>query len=81
MYQIDRRGEGGKGVQKSFQVLGFKPKHLIFSSGYINMQVSQISVYKFGLSVCLFVCLFVYIQETSTRLNRSGPNVVLDLTL
>ena len=38
------------------------------------------SLYKFGLSVCLFVCLSVCIQYTSKRLNRSGPNFLWDIT-
>jgi len=38
------------------------------------------SIYKFFLSGCLFICLSVFcIQQTSTRLNRSGPNFVWDL--
>ena len=38
------------------------------------------SIYKFDLSVCLGVFLFVCIQLTSKWLNRSGPNFLWDIT-
>ena len=41
----------------------------------VQAAIDQVSIYKFGLSVCLSVC----IQLTSKRLNRSGPNFLWDI--
>ena len=58
--------------------------------GSLNMFMWKLSLNFLGFyiyiinlacqSVCLFVCLFVWIQKTSKRQNQSGPNFVLDLT-